>query len=344
MAALLALLSVSILTRPVYTGEERPEVRSLQHILLLHAELEAAPPSITGSREAALAHAARLAAELAAGADFTTLAARHSMARDARQGAILGSFAPGMLRPELDAFLFEAEVDEVSPPLDTERGVYLLRRVETRAAARHLYLAGTDADTRGRMEALRARVVAGEDFRDLAREHSDETESAQRGGDYAIFERGPEDRLLKALAFATPVGEVSPVLPGPLGYHLIQRVPLDALEPELAEDKWVRVRAILIQDVDSIGARSDVRRDRIEAQTLAELLHGRLLAGEDMGSVASRLNDDPGGKQREGDLGWIHRGTPDLPVFIERAFTKPVGWLSSPQLTTAGFVILRRDA
>ena len=59
--------------------------------------------------------------------------------------------------------------------------------------------------------------------------------------------------------------------------------------------------------------------------------------------VASEVNDDPGGRDRSGDLGWIHRENPDMPVFMERLFTKAVGEVQPPQRTTAGYVILVRE-
>jgi peptidyl-prolyl cis-trans isomerase C len=122
VASLLA--QASLLVRPTYPTEEPPELRSAQHILLLHAEVADVHPSVTQGPERAVAFARELLAELAAGADFTELARRHSMARSAASGAVLGTFAPGMLAPELDAFLFAADPGEVSPPIATASGVH----------------------------------------------------------------------------------------------------------------------------------------------------------------------------------------------------------------------------
>lgn len=82
--------------------------------------------------------------------------------------------------------------------------------------------------TRSKQEAeqqigqLKSRVDAGEDFAELAREHSD-CPSGQRGGDLGNFGRGQMVGPFEDAAFGLPVGATSPVVETDFGYHIIRR-------------------------------------------------------------------------------------------------------------------------
>lgn len=102
-------------------------------------------------------------------------------------------------------------------------------------AARHILVAfrgGRRASpyvTRSRDEAyalaqeLRERILAGEDFAELAREHSDDRGSAREGGDLGEFTRGQMVKPFSDAAFALEPGGVSDVVESEFGFHIIQR-------------------------------------------------------------------------------------------------------------------------
>lgn len=69
---------------------------------------------------------------------------------------------------------------------------------------------------RAPLEALRARVVAGEDFATVAAEGSD---CPDNGGDLGYFAAGTMVPEFDAVVFAAPVGQVTPVFETPLGFH-----------------------------------------------------------------------------------------------------------------------------
>lgn len=71
-------------------------------------------------------------------------------------------------------------------------------------------------------ESLRERALAGEDFATLAREHSDDTGSGQRGGDLGRFGRGQMVGPFEDVAFQLGVGEISEVVETPFGFHVIK--------------------------------------------------------------------------------------------------------------------------
>jgi parvulin-like peptidyl-prolyl isomerase len=62
-----------------------------------------------------------------------------------------------------------------------------------------------------------------------------------------------------------------------------------------------------------------------------------------MAALAGEHDDDPGGRQRCGDLGWILRHATDTPAFLERVWSSPIGQLQGPVPSNAGWVVFRRE-
>lgn len=343
MLASLVLLQVSLVARPMYVSDARPELRSARHILLMHVGAKDARADVARTREETLALAADLVARLRAGAGFETLAAEYSQDPDAQRGAVLGSFPPGMLAPELDKFLFSAAEGDISDPIANATGVHVLQRLETCAAVLHILVRGTGDESRARCSELVARLREGADFATLARERSEDEESARRGGQFAIYERGPRDTLLKAAAFHMGEGEILGPLESPLGWHVLKRVGVGDVDPALRERSFVRVRAILVQFDVAKGADPLRAPPQVQARATAQALWKRIHGGEDMRTVAREFNDDPGGRERAGDLGWIYRSQPGLPHVLQNACRMRVGELSEPTVSSVGYLILRRE-
>lgn len=76
-----------------------------------------------------------LLAQLAAGAEFSALARRHSEDPHAAEGGELTWMAQGELMPELDAVAFRLKPGEVSEPIHTRLGIHLIRLEERREAS-----------------------------------------------------------------------------------------------------------------------------------------------------------------------------------------------------------------
>lgn len=79
------------------------------------------------------------------------------------------------------------------------------------------------ADAVSQLNALRARIVAGEqDFGSLAQQLSDCSSAAQKG-DLGPFGRGAMQRAFEEAAFSLEVGELSGVVDTDSGVHLVLR-------------------------------------------------------------------------------------------------------------------------
>lgn len=345
----LALLcfQTSLLARPLYLAEAPPELRSVRHVLLAYAGARNAPAGTARTREQAEELGTELVRRAHAGEDFGQLVRGYSQAPNAQSGGVLGTFARGMLDTRLDEFLFAAEPGAVSDPLETPAGWAILQRIDSAAAVLQIRIDARDpageAPARARLAQLLAKLSAGGDFGQLAREFSDDPESRARGGQFAIYERGTDDQLLKQAAFELSIGEISQPVRSPFGYHVLKRVAASAVDPSLRENQWVRLRAILVQYDLAQGADMSRAPDQKKAREIADALSRRIHGGEDLLALAAEFNDDPGGKQRKGDLGWIHRGAPNITPLLAQAALLPLGRVSDPLLTPFGYLIVRRE-
>lgn len=115
--------------------------------------------------------------------------------------------------------------------------------------ARHILFTSDTLETEAdrdaaerRLEAIRADIVAGADFGDMAREHS-QGPSGPSGGDLGVFGRGQMVTEFEAVAFGLAVGEVSEVFETAFGFHIVQvtdrieaaTIRFDEAEPRIVE-------------------------------------------------------------------------------------------------------------
>jgi parvulin-like peptidyl-prolyl isomerase len=79
----------------------------------------------------------------------------------------------------------------------------------------------TDAEALQKTKDLRAKIVAGAKFTDVAAAESDDVGSGANGGDLDTFGHGAMVKPFEDAAFSIPVGEVSQPVKSDFGYHLI---------------------------------------------------------------------------------------------------------------------------
>jgi len=215
------------------------EEAAAAHILIAHAESEPPRPGVTRSREQARERASRIAAQLQSkAASFEDLARRYSDDPNVtRNAGYLGIFGRGDLPLSMEVPLFDLEVGNFDPLVQTERGYHLIMRLPVRRAiARHILIAWAGARnaaagvTRSREQAL---AIAGEvsamlrtgevDFCDLSSRFSDDAESRFRCGLIGPVEPSMLPRVLEIELFSLAPGEVSEVVETEFGFHLIGR-------------------------------------------------------------------------------------------------------------------------
>ena len=129
---------------------------------------------------------------------------------------------------------------------DNEQRLTLPEQVRVR----HILLTWKPMGTRDDRAAIREQMVpileqarGGTDFAALAREYSDDSATAQNGGDTGLFHRGQMVPAFEAAAFALQPGEISDLVETPFGVHILRLeerhearlLPLDEVREQLRE-------------------------------------------------------------------------------------------------------------
>jgi peptidyl-prolyl cis-trans isomerase SurA len=130
-------------------------------------------------------------AKLDAGEAFEELALHYSEdTNTAADGGYLGCFSNGTLFPEFEEAAFLLKPGQISKPVLSTGGYHIIRLHEKREnelCASHIFLrAGRTEEDKQRtfqqLADLRRRVLSGEDFAELAQQHSEDSSTAKMGG------------------------------------------------------------------------------------------------------------------------------------------------------------------
>jgi hypothetical protein len=198
--------------------------------------------------------------------------------------------------------------------------------------ARHILLQyperGTDAQAdsvRALAASLRSRIVNGEDFVTLAREFSQDTQTADNGGDLGSFGRNQMFPQFEEAAFALDVGEVSEVVETALGLHLI-RVDEKILPDfdEMREQYRAQVQGQLVAQAESTYVVDLVEAAGLEPDTTSF---------ESVRQLAADLNLDLSSRALGRTLVRYEGGTLTLGEYREWLLMSPAN--VPPQIQTA---------
>lgn len=183
------------------------------------------------------------------------------------------------------------------------------------------------ANAKARIEELRERILAGEDFADIAREYSEDP-SGKNGGALGSVSLGDlSDRNFATAAGALQIGEVSQPVLTSFGYHLITVTAVNEA------DGTVDLSHILVR----VAPGDD---DIQEVFERANRIHAQLLAGAPFDSMAVENSDDAVTAKRGGDLGWLV--VDDLPEFFRDVLsTMSIGDISQVLREPNGFRIVQ---
>jgi peptidyl-prolyl cis-trans isomerase SurA len=200
------------------------------HILL--AVPDNAPEAV---EERAAAEAAEIHRELVAGADFRQMAMARSAGARALEGGDLGWRPVGELPSMFAERVLELGVGETADPIRGSGGYHIIQLLDRRGAgmavaeqirARHILVRPTEIRSLEEAERLlqdiHRRVLAGEDFAELARRFSEDPGSAQAGGDLGWSD---PDQFVPEFSRAlreTDVGEVSAPFRTQFGWHIAE--------------------------------------------------------------------------------------------------------------------------
>ena len=203
-------------------------------VLHLSVDVDPADPADTAAAYAAIAAARE---RLAGGADWAEVAREVSSDPSAKANGGAVGFVTAPL-PEglyaLENAVYATPVGELSPVIRSERGYHLVKPVARRPArgeveAAHIFLrkpdSGGDDAVRARIDSIYRLLEGGADFEQLARELSEDTRSAPRGGYIGYFGINRYERSLEEAAFGLEAdGAYSEPVETRVGWHVVRRL------------------------------------------------------------------------------------------------------------------------
>jgi len=210
-------------------GENRTEYH-LGHILLPISE-----SASTDDVRDVSARAQQLVEKLRAGADFAELAIANSVGQEALQGGDFGWKTANQL-PSLFATAAKSlNPGEISEPLRSGSGLHILKLFDSRGnervmvqqtKARHILIKPstilTEEEAEQKIRDLLAKIKAGADFAELAKQHSEDPGSANLGGDLGWANPGMFVPVFEQTMNELQPGQLSEPFRSEFGWHVLQ--------------------------------------------------------------------------------------------------------------------------
>ena len=195
--------------------------------------------AVDGSEPETVERAAREADEIVAklrdGADFAQMAIEHSAASTALEGGDLGWRGAGELPS-----LFAEQVVAMAPgdtadPIRNSLGFHIVQLLEQRGVSRQRQMQSlvrhilvqpsairSPEETRELAADVRRRILAGEDFAELAKEFSDDPGSALAGGELGWSDGSDFVPAFREVMIALDIAEVSEPFESQHGWHVVE--------------------------------------------------------------------------------------------------------------------------
>ena len=236
---------------------ERIEVDIAQ--ILVGIPANATPEQIAARR----ARADEVMRQLRTGADFAKVAATYSDASDALRGGAIGWREADRLPPVFANELRKLSPGQVTPVIRSSTGFHILKLNDKRSLAnntpeqtvieqtraRHILMKPTPAmsvdEVKRRLEEMRAKIESkAATFEELARQNSQDTSSAVKGGDLGWLYPGDVMPEFETVMATLKPGEMSGVVQTPFGFHLIQVLERKSEDVTLQKERN-RARAVI---------------------------------------------------------------------------------------------------
>ncbi len=179
--------------------------------------------------------AVSLLERLESGENFEKLAASYSAGQKALEGGFLGWRTSAELPSLFAEVVTELTVGEVAQPVRSGAGFHILKLTEKRGntvkfldqtLARHILVQPSEIRTENQAEILindiYKRLKEGEDFKQLARQFSEDPGSKMDGGELGWSNPGDYDPAFEMTLNATEIGQLSEPVKSSFGWHIIE--------------------------------------------------------------------------------------------------------------------------
>jgi peptidyl-prolyl cis-trans isomerase SurA len=172
---------------------------------------------------------------LESGESFEKLAASYSAGQKALEGGFLGWRTSAELPSLFAEVVTGLAVGEVAQPVRSGAGFHILKLTEKRGntvkfldqtLARHILVQPSEIRTENQAEILIndifKRLKEGEDFKQLARQFSEDPGSKMDGGELGWSNPGDYDPAFEMTLNATEIGQLSEPVKSSFGWHIIE--------------------------------------------------------------------------------------------------------------------------
>lgn len=181
-----------------------------------------------------------------------------------------------------------------------------------------------------KIQDLRRRALAGEDFGMLAATYSEDPSAKDEKGSLGYFTALQMVYDFETTAYSTPVGQISGVVRTQFGYHIVK---VADRRPNQGAIKVAHIMARFPEK--ATAADSSAVLERIRA------IRKRLQQGASWDSLCLAYSDDANSRDIGGELQWFSIGTM-IPAFAEPAFRlKDIGDVSEPVKTQYGWHLIK---
>ena len=173
--------------------------------------------------------------KLRIGEEFGKLAIAHSAGSTALEGGDLGWRRAAELPSLFSETVIELEIGETPDPITNSLGIHIIQLLDKRGASmqkelrtqvRHILVQPSEIKSeqlaRSEIDRVRERIIAGEDFAELAREVSDDAGTALAGGDLGWRDSGDFVGEFRAVMDVIPENELSEVFRSQFGWHILE--------------------------------------------------------------------------------------------------------------------------
>jgi peptidyl-prolyl cis-trans isomerase SurA len=171
---------------------------------------------------------------------------------------------------------------------------------------------------RRRADEVHARLVAGEDFAQVAIAVS-QAQTALEGGSLGWRKGAQLPTLFADTVIAMKAGEFSEPLSSTGGYQIVKLNEMRGAERTVVDQ--VHARHILMRPNEIL--------DEAAVEQKARDVRAQILAGDDFATLARAVSEDTGSSAEGGDLGWVSPGA-TVPEFEQVLWELPIGELSQP--------------
>lgn len=180
------------------------------------------------------------------------------------------------------------------------------------------------------LDSLRNEIVSGRaDFATVADTYSIDPAAKRNHGHMGYIVSGAFPYTFEDAAYTTAVGDISPVIETPFGYHIVK-----------VNDSRPTKGRVKVQHILKL-TRGLSDEEKAERKAQIDSIYEVLKNGGDFSEIARKESDDTGSARNGGTLDWFSTGRM-VPEFEAASFALANGEISEPFATTYGYHIVKR--